>query len=102
MSKLTNTVKKGTIWSVILGVILVAAIVVGAMFGVNKATAVKDAETLTVTVNRFAYATQEETILSECEDAFADAVKILQARLQQYVNHELPGVQAGFRKGKGT
>ncbi|MBR2646511.1 MAG: hypothetical protein IKD47_03035 [Clostridia bacterium] len=73
MSKLTNTVKKGTIWSVILGVILVAAIVVGAMFGVNKATAVKDAETLTVTVNRFAYATQEETILSECEDAFADA-----------------------------
>ena len=28
--------------------------------------------------------------------------KILQARLQQYVNHELPGVQAGFRKGRGT
>ena len=29
-------------------------------------------------------------------------LKILQARLQQYVNHELPGVQAGFRKNKGT
>ena len=29
-------------------------------------------------------------------------VKILQARLQQYVNCELPGVQAGFRKGRGT
>ena len=28
--------------------------------------------------------------------------KILQARLQQYVNCELPDVQAGFRKGKGT
>ena len=28
--------------------------------------------------------------------------KFLQARLQQYVNHELPDVQAGFRKGKGT
>ena len=27
---------------------------------------------------------------------------ILQARLQQYVNHELPDVQAGFRKGRGT
>ena len=27
--------------------------------------------------------------------------KILQARLQQYVNHELPDVQAGFRKGRG-
>ena len=28
-------------------------------------------------------------------------LKILQARLQQYVNHELPDVQAGFRKGRG-
>ena len=28
--------------------------------------------------------------------------KILQARLQQYVNHELSGVQGGFRKGRGT
>ena len=28
--------------------------------------------------------------------------KILQARLQKYVNHELPDVQAGFRKGRGT
>ena len=28
--------------------------------------------------------------------------KILQARLQQYVNCELPDVQAGFRKGRGT
>ena len=28
--------------------------------------------------------------------------KILQARLQQYVNHELPDVQAGFIKGRGT
>ena len=29
-------------------------------------------------------------------------LKILQARLQQYVNHELPYVQAGFRKGRRT
>ena len=29
-------------------------------------------------------------------------LKILQARLQQYVNHEIPDVQAGFRKGGGT
>ena len=28
--------------------------------------------------------------------------RILQARLQQYMNHELPEVQAGFRKGRGT
>ena len=29
-------------------------------------------------------------------------LKIFQARLQQYMNHELPDVQAGFRKGRGT
>ena len=29
-------------------------------------------------------------------------LKILQVRLQQYMNHELPDIQAGFRKGKGT
>ena len=29
-------------------------------------------------------------------------LKILQARLQQYMNHELPDGQAGFRKGRGT
>ena len=28
--------------------------------------------------------------------------KILQAKLQQYVNHEIPDVQAGFRKSRGT
>ena len=29
-------------------------------------------------------------------------LKILQARLRQYMNHEHPDVQAGFRKGRGT
>ena len=29
-------------------------------------------------------------------------LEILQARLQEYMNHELPDVQAGFRKGRGT
>ena len=29
-------------------------------------------------------------------------LKILQAGLQQYVNHEIPDIQAGFRKGRGT
>ena len=31
-----------------------------------------------------------------------EMLKILQARLQQYVNLELPDIQAGFRKGRGT
>ena len=34
--------------------------------------------------------------------ASKEMLKILQARLQQYVNYELPDVQAGFRKGRGT
>ena len=47
----------------------------------------------------------------ECSDYCTSALishtskvmlKILQARLQRYVNHELPDVQAGFRKGRGT
>ena len=34
--------------------------------------------------------------------ASKDMLKILQAKLQQYVNQELPDIQAGFRKGRGT
>ena len=34
--------------------------------------------------------------------ASKETLKILQARLQQYMNHELPYVQAGFKKGRGT
>ena len=39
-----------------------------------------------------------------CTHSHASQVmlKILKARLQQYVNHELPDIQAGFRKGRGT
>ena len=35
-------------------------------------------------------------------DASKVMLKILQAGLQEYVNHELPDIQAGFRKGRGT
>ena len=41
-------------------------------------------------------------IISLISHASKVMFKILQARLQQYVNHELPDVQAGFRKGRGT
>ena len=43
-------------------------------------------------------------LLHNCTHSHASQVmlKILQARLQQYVNCELPDVQAGFRKGRGT
>ena len=38
----------------------------------------------------------------ECSHTSKVMLKILQARLQQYMNCELPDVQAGFRKGRGT
>ena len=43
-------------------------------------------------------------LLHNCTHLNASKVmlKILQARLQQYMNYELPDVQAGFRKGRGT
>ena len=53
----------------------------------------------------------EKSNSKECSDYFTIALishtskvmlKILQARLQQYVNHELPDIQAAFRKGRGT
>ena len=37
-----------------------------------------------------------------CSHASKVMLKILQARLQQYMNHELPDVQAGFRTGRGS
>ena len=41
-------------------------------------------------------------ILSVISHASKVMLKNLQARLQQYVNHEIPDVQANFRKGRGT
>ena len=41
-------------------------------------------------------------IIAVVSHASKEMLKILQARLQQYVNHEIPDVQSGFRKGRGT
>ena len=41
-------------------------------------------------------------MLTLISDASKAMLKILQARFQQYVNHELPDIQAGFRKGRGN
>ena len=42
---------------------------------------------------------QTTALISQASEVM---LKILQSRLQQYVNHELPDVQSGFRKGRGT
>ena len=44
----------------------------------------------------------DECTIALISHASKAMLKILQARLQQYMNHELPDVQAGFRKGRGT
>ena len=40
--------------------------------------------------------------IARISHASKEMLKILQARLQQYMNYELPGIQAGLRKGRGT
>ena len=42
------------------------------------------------------------SVIAVISHASKVVLKILQARLQQYVNHELPDAQAGFRKGRGA
>ena len=50
----------------------------------------------------WAFKPQCMSLISLISHASKVMLKILQARLQQYVNRELPDVQAGFRKGRGT
>ena len=68
-------------------------------------------EWVTFSFSRGSSQPRDRSQVSECSKYFTIAfilhaskvmLKILQARLQQYVNRELPDVQAGFRKGKGT
>lgn len=69
MSK--NTVKKGTLWSVIIAVVLVAAVALGFVFGgFNGATSMEDTKTLTVTMNKLVYNTQLEKVEEICENEF--------------------------------
>ena len=70
MSKLTNSVKKGTLWSVIVVIVIALGIVLGAVLGFNAGNTLKDAKTLTVTMNRYVYNSQLDVVESECENAF--------------------------------
>ena len=53
-------------------------------------------------MNRRAWWAKVHSVPQSWTNASKVMLKILQARLQQYVNRELPDVQAGFRKGRGT
>ncbi len=71
----SKTVKKTTLWAVIIAVILAAAIVVCALFGFNKDVTLKDAKTLTVSVNTYHYDTGKDEIKADCEKYFKADVK---------------------------
>ncbi len=68
----SKTVKKTTLFSVVLAVALAAAVIIGAIFGFNKDITLKDAKTLTVSVNSFAYESHKEELISDCENLFGD------------------------------
>ena len=66
-----------------------------------------DLEIVILRSDRERYVSSDITYIWKCTSALISHAskvmhKILQARLQQYVNCELPVVQAGFRKGRGT
>lgn len=71
MSNMTYTGKKGKIWSVVIGIVLVLAAVICAVFGVNKYASMKDMNTLTVSMNRYVYNTKLSVVEAECEKAFS-------------------------------
>ena len=69
MSKLfSKTVKKTTLWSVIIAIVLAAAIVVCALFGFNKNIEMQDKKTLTVSLNAYVYKTQLDEIKGDLVD----------------------------------
>ncbi len=78
---LTKTVKKVTLLSVILAVILALSIVVTAIFGINYAATASDAKTMTVTMSSFYY--NDEKSLEKIEDTCEKKMGGLKARYQQ-------------------
>ena len=70
---MNNTSKKATLFTVLLTVILAAAIVIGLLFGFNPGQTVSNDKTITVSVNKYTYNTELETIEAECDKIFGSA-----------------------------
>ena len=69
MSKIfSKTVKKTTLWSVIIAIVLAAAIVVCALLGFNKDAALKDQKTMTISLNAYIYNTQLDEVKEDLEE----------------------------------
>lgn len=74
---MNKMLRKGTLLSVIIAIVIAAGVVVAALFGFNGNTALKDTKTLTVTMNSFVYSNMLDEVQADCEDAF-DGLKVLQ------------------------
>ena len=83
---MSKSCKKATLITVLLTVILAAAVVIGAMFGFNKGAAVGDNKSLTVSMPQIAYDTDFEEIKAECESVFGGAS----------VQYEIQGEMDGY------
>ena len=89
MSKIfSKTVKKTTLWSVVIAVLLAAAIVVCAVFGFNKDVALKDQKTMTVSLNAYIYNTQLDEVKEDLQDKL-DADYVLEGSMSGDVSELL-------------
>lgn len=69
MSKcIKKSVKNVTFLSVIVFIVLAAAIVIGAIFGFNKSATMKDAKTLTISMDSYVYQTKLDDVKTECDN----------------------------------
>ncbi len=71
MSKFfSKTVKKTTLWSVLMAIVIAAAVVIGCLFGFQKDVSVDNQKVLKLTVNSYAYNTEKDRIYEECDILF--------------------------------
>ncbi len=83
----SKTVKKTALWSVLIAIVLAAAIVVCALFGFNKSLALDDNKTVTVSMNRYAYDEIGEEIETDCENV----LKTMDAEYEYIVKGTMGG-----------
>jgi len=83
MSKLVNVTKKGTLWSILLAVVLVAGLVIGIVFGYNPSVVNQDANVLTVSIDSL-YKNDLDDLKNECEKTFTEkGVKYLSSSVAE-------------------
>lgn len=72
MNKFSCIIKKGKLWSIILGFILAAGLIIGSFFGLNTVLDMNNSETLTITVDKYTYTEKVSEIEKDCEAVFGE------------------------------